>query len=599
MTSAAQNSPAGLEASQAEALRESEARFRSTFENAAVGMAHVGPDGRWLRVNRKVSEILGYTPEELLKTTFQDVTHPDDLDNDLEFLAATLRGERDTYRIHKRYIRKGGAIVWANLTVGCVRKESGEVDYFISVIEDISEQTRMNEALAASEARFRAVQQTTPDGFLIFQSIRNTSGQIEDFRVEFANPAAVRMFHQAPHELLGSTMRGQLPATVDAGIFRIYADIVETGEPWQGEYMYPGRNGEEWYRVAAAKLDDGFAVSFADVTKRKVDEERLRKSDEHLRSILDNVMAFVGLLSPDGIMHECNETALASAGLTLDDVVGKLFWETYWFSHDPALQDAIRTAFFRAAGGERVRRDITIRAAEGRNITVDVQFAPTFDERGNVVNIIPSAVDISDRKRAEEHREMLLRELSHRVKNTLATIQTIASHTLREADDMDSFREAFVGRLMAISKSHDLLVESTRRDADLTQLVRDQVMPYAQIGSAQVSLSGPPLELGAEAAHSFGLVLHELATNAAKYGALSTGEGRLEISWSRATDRGRPEAIVEWRESRGPAVSPPTRRGFGSILIEQSLTYSMDGQVEIEYRPEGLWARFRFPRHNR
>jgi two-component sensor histidine kinase len=197
--------------------------------------------------------------------------------------------------------------------------------------------------------------------------------------------------------------------------------------------------------------------------------------------------------------------------------------------------------------------------------------------------------------KAEQHREMLVSELSHRVKNSLATVQTIASHTLRDATDLDSFRAAFVGRLMAISKCHDLLVDTTRRMADLSQLVRDQVLPYARAGdNTQVSMSGPPLVLGPEASHTFGLILHELATNAAKYGALSHADGKLHIRWQRGPDPSEGDVIVTWEETGGPPVSPPTRRGFGSVLIEQSLTYSLGGKADIEYRPEGLWARFHF-----
>ena len=587
---------AGSEAAQAGALRESEARFRNTFENAAVGMAHVAPDGRWLRVNRQVSEIVGYAPEELLKITFQDITHADDLDIDLGLLDETIRGERDTYRIEKRYWHKDGHIVWVNLTVSCVRRNSGEVDYFISVLEDISEQKRMHEALAASEARFRAVQQTTPDGFCIFQSMRNEAGGIEDFRLEFANPTSIRMFGRPEEELIGNTLRTLLPQIFEAGIFDLYEQVVDSGNSWQGEYRYPGLGGEEWYRVTTAKLDDGFAVSFADVTGRKIAEERLRQSDQRLRSILNNVMAFVGLLSPDGTMLEGNHTALAAAGIDRAEVVGKPFWETYWWSYDPQVQATLRADIARAAAGERVRRDVVVRTSGEGRATIDFQLAPIFDDAGRVVNIVPSGVDISERQRAEAHREMLMKELSHRVKNTLATVQTMASHTLREATDLDTFRDAFVGRLMAISKSHDLLMDPGHRDADLYQLVHDQVMPYARSGSAQVRLSGPPLRLGAEAAHAFGLVLHELATNAAKYGALSTETGGLEIAWSESTDRDIPEALVDWREYDGPPVSPPARQGFGSILIEQSLSYSLGGSADIDYRPEGVHARFRFPR---
>lgn len=326
----------------------------------------------------------------------------------------------------------------------------------------------------------------------------------------------------------------------------------------------------------------------------------MQERDKRLRTILNNVVAFIGLLSPEGILLEANDTALAAANLIRSDVIGKPFWETYWWSHDSDVQQELRDFIGRAARGERVQQDMVIRTAGDNRAFIDIQLAPIFDEFGNVIEIVPSGVDISDRKKAERHREMLVRELSHRVKNSLATVQTIASHTLREATDLESFREAFVGRLMAISKCHDLLIDTTRRDAHLADLVRDQVLPYARAGTqSQVTMSGPNLILGAEAAHTFGLILHELATNAAKYGALSTEEGRLDISWRRGPDPTRHEAILEWRESGGPPVSPPKRRGFGSVLIEQSLTYSLGGRAEINYLPEGLQARFRFPKRDR
>lgn len=713
-----------------DALRESEERFRNTFDNAAVGMAHVAPDGSWLRVNRRVSEIVGYAPDELITLTFQDITHPDDLDIDLGLLQETIEGERDNYQIDKRYIRKDGSIVWVGLTVGCVRKPSGEVDYFISVLQDITRQKQMHRALAASEARFRAIQQTSPDGFMIFSSVRNEdgrivdftcefsnpagagsaqmtvdhvlgghllellpmnkdiglfdiyvdvvesgrtaqseiefpwgdgtttwfrytaikiddgfavafsdisdrkraqqsllesearfrvvqqttpdgfiifrslrdqNGKIADFRFDYVNPAAERIANIDAEHLVGSTMRRRMPSHISIGQFETYVDVVETGEPWQGDVLYPRIIGDCWYRATAAKVGDGFAVSFADITEAKKAEALLQERDQRLRSILNNVVAFVGLLSPEGILLEVNEPALHLAGVERPDVIGQYFWDSYWWSHDSDTRDFVKDAVARAAKGELVRFDVTLRTAGDSRRTVDFQLAPSFDEFGHVTEIIPSGVDISDRKRAEQQREMLVRELSHRVKNSLATVQTIASHTLRESPDLDTFREAFVGRLMAISKCHDLLVDTTRRNADLAQLVRDQVLPYARHGAdaQQVTMAGPLLMLGAEASHTFGLILHELATNAAKYGALSTPDGRLDITWARGRTSIEREAIVTWQETGGPEVAPPERRGFGSVLIEQSLAYSLGGNAIIEYRPEGLWAQFRFPKRDR
>ncbi|KCZ58517.1 PAS domain S-box protein [Hyphomonas atlantica] len=169
-------------------LAEREAMYRSAFEQASVGIAHVGPQGEWLNVNRRVSEIVGYSPSELLTITFQDITHPDDLDLDVNLLNEVLDGTRDGYRIDKRYFHKAGRIVWVTLSVSCVRKASGEVDYFISVLQDITEKKRIGQALLDSEIRFRAVQETSPDGFMIFHSLRSTDGEIEDFVWEFSIP---------------------------------------------------------------------------------------------------------------------------------------------------------------------------------------------------------------------------------------------------------------------------------------------------------------------------------------------------------------------------------------------------------------------------
>jgi PAS domain S-box-containing protein len=396
--------------------------------------------------------------------------------------------------------------------------------------------------------------------------------------------------------MLSTTLLRQAPLLPDLGVFDKLIDAAENGAPWQGEFFYPARSGRGiWYKATAAKVDDGLAVYYSDISREKQAKAKLREQEEHARAILNNLISFVTLMTPDGIIVDVNESALATAKLEASDVVGRHFWETYWWSHDADAREELRLCVMRAAQGERVRHDTTVRTSGDGRIAVANLLAPVLDESGTVTHVVASGFDISDRKKAEQHREMLVNELSHRVKNSLATVQTIASHTLREASDLESFRETFVGRLMAISKCHDLLIDTTRSNADISQLVRDQVLPYAPGGlDRQVSMSGPQLVLGPEAAHTFGLILHELATNAAKYGALSTENGQLEVTWKRGSDLEQNEAIFTWVETGGPPVTPPTRRGFGSVLIEQSLAHTLDGKVQIEYRPEGLWAQFRF-----
>jgi len=584
-----------------DALQRSEERFRATFESAAIGMAQVALDGTWLHANHKVCEILGYSEDELKGLTFQSLTHPEDLPKGLEQMEELFAGKRSSMQIEKRYIRKDGGIVWANLSVACVRNSKGDVEYMISVIDDITEKKQMRRDLTESETRFHAIQQVMPDGFMLFRSIRNNEGRVVDFVCEYGNPAALTILRIATEDVPGYHLLMRDPQARDMGLFDMYRGVVETGETAQGELEFPFRNGEiRWFRYSIVKVDDGFAVAFSDITESKAAEVRLRDQEERVRAILNSLIAFVTMLTPEGVIIEVNESALAVANLTASDVVGKYFWDTYWWSHDSDAREELRRCVLSAAKGERVRHDTSVRISGDERITVANMLAPVVDENGMVTHVVASGFDISDRKKAEQHREMLVSELSHRVKNSLATVQTIASHSLREASDLESFRETFVGRLMAISKCHDLLVDTSRSQADISQLVRDQVLPYAQGGlDQQVSMSGAPMVLGPEAAHTFGLILHELATNAAKYGALSTEQGRVDIKWRRASDPDQHMAEFTWVETGGPPVEPPTRRGFGSVLIEQSLSHSLGGQSKIEYRPEGLWAHFRFRKRGR
>lgn len=576
-------------------LVESDAMFRATFEHASVGIAHVGPQGQWLNVNRRVSEIVGYPRDELLKITFQDITHPDDLNLDVGLLNEVLEGRRETYRIEKRYYHKSGRIVWVLLSVSCIRNPDGTVAYFISILQDITEKKRISRALTDSETRFRIVQETNPDGFMILRSQRAVSGEIEDFVWEFVNPAAEQLTARSANVLIGKRLSKVMPEAFARGLFNVFCNTVETGTPWRRELYYPDNGVPRWFRFTVARVGDGFAVSFQDVTARKQAELQLHASQQRQRTILDGIVSMIGLTTPSGILLEINEASLRLTGAASQDLVGKPIWQHPAWSHTRAMQDHLISAFAKAEAGRRMRFDAEIRDSRGLLIPVDVQLAPIFDESGQVTDIVMSAVDISERKRAEAHREMLLSELNHRVKNSLATIQAIAAHTLREATDFEGFRQSFTGRLRAIAASHDLLVSTTQDSSDISRLIRDQVLGYAPADGTRLEMTGPPLVLGPQGSHAFGLILHELATNASKYGAFSNDSGRLSISWFIEETEDDPDVIIDWVETDGPPVVPPSRKGFGSVLIEQSLSHALGGKSNLTFDPKGLKAQFRFP----
>lgn len=216
------------------------------------------------------------------------------------------------------------------------------------------------------------------------------------------------------------------------------------------------------------------------------------------------------------------------------------------------------------------------------------------DEAGRAVVIMGVTLDITETKRAEQNTALLLRELNHRVKNTLAMIQALARQTLRETPDPARFIEAFGGRLRTLSDAHALLSDRDWTGIGLHELVQMQVAPYDLSNGERVALEGADVELPPDHALGLGLILHELASNAARYGALSTTRGEVRIAAS-LTPPPTAGLVLDWIERGGPRVRPPSRRGFGSVLIERSLDKVLGSTVAHEFAPEGVEARISMP----
>lgn len=218
-------------------------------------------------------------------------------------------------------------------------------------------------------------------------------------------------------------------------------------------------------------------------------------------------------------------------------------------------------------------------------------YQPIRDGSGQVAGIFVQGHDVTDTVVAADRQKLMIDELNHRVKNTLATVQSIAIQTARSHTDPASFAEGFQARLLALSHTHDLLTRSHWEGADLRAILEHETEAH---GPHRVTLNGLPLALEPAAALSFGMIFHELATNAAKYGALSTPDGRVLVDWAVA-DQSNPVLHLTWREIGGPPARPPTRRGFGSRLIERNVRHDLAGQVEVDYADTGFNAEFSIP----
>jgi two-component sensor histidine kinase len=213
--------------------------------------------------------------------------------------------------------------------------------------------------------------------------------------------------------------------------------------------------------------------------------------------------------------------------------------------------------------------------------------SPLHDASGSLTGAVNMLVDITERKHAEEQRALLINELNHRVKNTLSTVQSIAAQTMRGEDPSQALG-AFEARLLALSKTHDVLTRNSWQNASLRQLLEQELIPYCGDQLQRCRIEGSDLHLPPKIALALGMALHELATNAAKYGALSRTDGQIRVAWD-VHDAAVPSRLrLRWSETGGPPVQPPRRRGFGSRLIEHGLAHELDGEVAMTFDPAGL-----------
>ncbi len=435
------------------ALADSEARFRATFENAAVGIVHFDPDFRWLRVNEAVCRILGYRADELVTKSLEDINHPDDLRACLAQVERMRDREIDSFAMDKRYRRKDGSMVWTRLTNGCVRKSDGSIDYFVCTFEDISARKHAEEELRKSEQRFRA-----------------------------------------------SVLHSPLPIL----LFDDREQILAVSQSWVAETGY---------------------------------------SREELHGIGDWTARAHG----------------GRSGEVLDQI-------RQMISTEPHAQLA----------------ELTIRTKDGRERLWSFVFSALGVQSDGQRLFVCVAQDVTDRKAHEEQINLLMREVNHRAKNMLTLVQAIARQTA--ARDSDDFIGHFTERIQALAANQDLLIRNDWKGVDIEDLARAQLAHFADLVGFRIAVGGPKLRLNAAAAQAIGLALHELATNAGKYGALSVDSGHVDVGWRIDDDI----FAMSWTERDGPPVSQPERRGFGRTVIESMAKRTVGGEVKLDYAPSGL-----------
>jgi PAS domain S-box-containing protein len=310
------------------------------------------------------------------------------------------------------------------------------------------------------------------------------------------------------------------------------------------------------------------------------DRKRADGHAEQLASIVES--SYDAIVSKDlnSIITSWNRGAELLFGYTAEEVIGK----SVTLLIPPDRMDEEPEILARIRRGERVDPYDTVRRRkDGSQIDISLTVSPLKDADGRIIGASKIARDITDRKRAQEQQKLLVNEMKHRIKNSLATIQAIATQTLNQhAKD----RDALIARLHALDRAHDLLTSETWEKAPLRAIVTRALEPFQEHLNERITINGPAdLWLDSTKSVAVAMALHELATNAVKYGALSNGGGRVSIAWERQFQANRVKLV--WQESGGPEVSPPKQKGFGSHLIERAFGGQLGGS-ELVFSPEGL-----------
>jgi PAS domain S-box-containing protein len=566
-----------------EILRASEGRFRGVFQSRIAGLTIFDSNtGEKLVMNDRMLEIVGRTRASYdagewncLSITPAEFLH-------LDYRAIEEARERGSWEpFEKEYVRGDGSRVAVRLSSAPLDSEPGRV---VVCVEDISEYKSTRQALEASEARFRALTEASPQ--LVWSALADgtldyVSPQWEDYTGvpgrEHYGDRWIEALHPADRDRASAAwagaVRGEMPYDIEFRVRR-----------FDGTY--------HWFKARASVLRQDGRIARWLGTATDIDEivrarEALRESEQRLKATQEHAGVGIAEIDAAGRYLRVNETFCGITGYSREELLAKTIFEV---TH-PVDADTDRERLQRQIAGDlegpyAVEKRFT--RGDGQPGWVAVSASAVRDPMGRFLYGVRVVQDITERKLAEERRQLLLNELNHRVKNTLATVQSIAALTLRSAPTVQAFHESFTARLVALSGTHNLLTHEGWEGTWLRGLVERELAPYEGNGRRRVTLRGERVRVSPQAAVALGLAFHELTTNAAKYGALSGPEGQIRVAWEVDREASRPALRVHWTETGEPAVTPPRRRGFGSWLIERGIAQELAGEVKLAFEPTGL-----------
>ncbi len=578
------------------AVRETERRYRLAIE-AAGGIGawdwDITADKVYADANYAALHGLspGHAAAGLPVNSFTPAIHPEDRERVRQTALAAMKTGGD-FAAEYRLVQNDGSVRWVYTRGSCSLDAEGRPARNSGMVVDITERKAAEAELMAARADLDLAVQAArmgrwdhnPHAGIRFWDARarDIFGLAED--VDNSYEAYERLIH--PEDIAGVRAAGAA-ALNPSGKGRI-----------NHEYrIHRASDGERrWIETFGRAYFEGehctrFVGVVSDVTERKESAAQLLLQEEALRLAVDAADLGIWELDVVSRLLTWSDRCYAMFGVVPGEPVTI---DTFYERLHPDDQAPTRAAIARALDPD-IRADYALefRAIgrdDGHERWISAKGQAFFSPEGKATRLLGATVDITDRKRAELHLRLLVNELNHRVKNSLATIQAIAAQSFNASRPLAEAQEAFTNRIVALAEAHDLLTRENWEGAELHDIAARLAVLHG--GPRRFELAGPAIRLSPRTALSLSMALHELATNAVKYGALSVPDGRVRVSWALAP--GMAERLdLTWTEIDGPPVEPPTRRGFGSRLIERGLAAELSGEAAIRFEPAGVVCQIR------
>ncbi|MDP3855879.1 sensor histidine kinase [Phenylobacterium sp.] len=436
-----------------------------------------------------------------------------------------------------------------------------------------NEVTAQHVAAQVDNARAARILGAMSEGFMILDAA---------FRVVEVNPEGLRLAELARAQMVGRAPWEIWPQMLGGRIEAAYHQAMSERTPVDLQHRY----NELWLDLRLYPMEDGLAAFYRDITATKQAEEALRESESRLR--IAQEAGGIGAYEWDLKTGELYTSDVArrlwgiapDAELTMAMAVQMIHPEDRPYAlpvSDRPMEDLVGASEYRIIRGD---------TGEVRWMARHVEIVR--GAAGAAARVIGAFRDITESKHFEEHQQLLINELNHRVKNTLATVQYISAQTLRVSSSIEEAGLAFEDRLLSLSRAHNVLTRANWESAGLRDIVAEAMTPYGAVAEQRLRMSGPDVRLAPHTALAIAMALQELATNAAKYGSLSSETGRIDIDWTIAPSARGDRLKLVWAESGGPLVAAPTRRGFGSRLLERGLAREIGGEVRLAFAADGV-----------